>query len=85
MMRVAPRYADIGDLQVAQHPLFFRTRPLEQLLELEENSPVRAALYLGEQVRSQTAADAYNGVRCSKYEPTPIVRLLFCSVRDSGR
>ncbi len=40
MMRLATRYADIGDLQYAQHELFFRTRPVEQLAELEDNSPV---------------------------------------------
>jgi hypothetical protein len=40
MMRLATRYADIGDLQYAQHELFFKTRPVEQLAELEDNSPV---------------------------------------------
>jgi hypothetical protein len=39
-MRLATRYADIGDLQYAQHELFFKTRPVEQLAELEDNSPV---------------------------------------------
>lgn len=39
MMRLAPRYDDIGDLSYAQHPLFFDTRPVDQLGELERNSP----------------------------------------------
>jgi hypothetical protein len=44
---MAPRYVDIGDLQYAQHELFFKTRPVEQLAELEDNSPVSVAMYLG--------------------------------------
>lgn len=40
MMRLAPRYDDIGDLTYDQHPLFFDTRPIEQLQELERNSPL---------------------------------------------
>jgi hypothetical protein len=44
---MAPRYVDIGDLQYAQHELFFKTRPVEQLAELEDNSPVSVAMDLG--------------------------------------
>ncbi|KAJ9092302.1 hypothetical protein QFC19_008736 [Naganishia cerealis] len=39
MMRCAPRYDDIGDLQYQQHPLFFNTMSAKQLEELETNSP----------------------------------------------
>ncbi|GHJ85278.1 hypothetical protein NliqN6_1680 [Naganishia liquefaciens] len=39
VMRLQPRYDDIGDLQYQQHPLFFKTMSAKQLEEIESHSP----------------------------------------------